>query len=295
VNCDEFAAAWQQLVTNTVAIPTKNAMRNHANECESCGKRWRTQQLVEDTMQELVSADPLPKSMAADTASDLYQERFGSAVDFRSTVTQHDGESGSSLGSNQMISKNAAILFALGAALLGYLMGSGSSANATGPQAMMQQLYSLNAYGRGRGGNPYEMMMMNNLTGGSSGGIFPAVSETVKTACLIAVLLWITRSRLWSRFFPAKRPGGLTAARWFGLIAALIGIARCVAQAYVSYTLMSMKNRGSGGSSDLPWFLSTLSTVDQLWSIAFWLTIVLLATTVIDRIAVGAIAPTRET
>ena len=292
MNCDEFAAAWRDLVTDSVTIPTKNAMRNHAAECEPCGKRWKTQQLVEDTMQELVTSDPLPTNMAAETADELYQEKFGTAVDFRATSSQRVGEFASSLGSTQMISKNAAVMFALGAALLGYLFGNGGGANKAGSAAMMQQLYSLNAYGRG-GGNAYEVMMMNNLMGGtSSGGIFPAVSATVKTACLIAVLLWLTRSRLWNSFFPSKRPGGLKAARWFGLIAALVGIARCVAHAYVSYTLMSMTNRGG---SDSKWFLGTLSAVDQLWSIAFWLTIVVLATTVIDRVAVGTFAPGRET
>lgn len=287
MNCNDFENSWSGLVCKSIDDETRGAMAAHAKICEACAGRWSLQQDVDDTLQRLVAAQPLAANTAEKAANHAYQSRFGAVIDFgkseRTVVNQQYAQS-------DRWPRNVSLLIAFVAAVFGYLLGSGRS-----EPNLVQQLYSAQRmYGGRGGGNPYELMMISEMSG-FGGGFLPNVTSTIHVLCLATILVWVTRSKLWSRVFPSKLPPGLHAARWLGLIAALVGIARSLGYAYATFTVRSMSGGRGTARDDLSWITNSLSVLDQLWGIGFWLTIIILVITVFEQLVQGVLSSDMQT
>jgi len=73
-----------------------------------------------------------------------------------------------------------------------------------------------------------------------------------------------------------------------------VGIARSVGWSYAGFTIRSMRG-GGGMSGDPSWITNSLTFVDQLWGIGFWLTVIVLVMTVVEKVVQGMISPSPQT
>lgn len=295
MNCDDFREQWERLVANTIDDSNRGAMVAHARTCKECGDRLAIYDEVHLATQRVVESQPLPTGIAEEAANHAYQSKYA-GVELNAPASTSSSESTKTIPMIGSISAQT-IAWVLGALIVGFFLGGRGGGQATpNPMQQIQQLQNMQMiYGGGRGGNPYEAMMMSQMMAANAGGgLLPAFNPTIKVIFLAVALMWCTRSRLWKRLFPAKIPLGIKAARWMALIAALVGLARCIGYASMTGFTMTQGTQGGvfggNGRDGVGWMFQSLQMVDQLWAITFWLTILILVMTVADLL-VQALVP----
>lgn len=289
MNCDDFERHWEQLVANTVDGSNREAMVVHARTCQACGDRMAMYNEVQRSTQRAVESQPLPPGIAQEAADHAYQSKYGVGVDFNApTPTSPDGtRMAARIGSFSP----QTIATSLGALVIGFLLGGGGGGGGQAAPNPLQQIQNLQMLlGRGgRGTGAYEMMMMSQMMNGNgSRGLFPAFSPAIKIIFLVVALMWITRSRIWERLFPAKLPVGIQVARWTAIVAAIVGIARCGGYALMTGLMMTRGTQGGTFGGNAPdgvtWMFRLIQFVDQIWAFSFWLTILILMMTVAEHL-----------
>ena len=301
MDCEEFNRNWQGFLADVLDSSTQSAMVVHAKTCDVCGPRWFGRQELDTTLGAVLEAHRLPKEMADNIAKDAFQEHFGAAVapeaEYSAATiptaehveskleyvdtTDSINEPQTMTGPFKQNSQQSTIMFIIAAiaGVVGYVLGgSGAGGNSMQRMLNMQMMYG----GRGMS-NAYEAMMISELMGSGGGagrGILPTMTSTVHVICLAILLIWVTRNRVWHYLFPARLPFGIQVAKWLALITALIGLARCLCFMLVSLFMFNQMQRGSG---DMSWIASSVGFVNQLWSIAFWITLLVIVLTCVDQ------------
>jgi hypothetical protein len=142
----------------------------------------------------------------------------------------------------------------------------------------------------------YELVGGNPVGGtGTIGRGLPQITNTIRTVFFVFLLLWVTRTKVWETVFPAGVPGGIYVARWAALLAAILGLGRCASGIYVTLRLFMTMGSGRGGGQTpqyLQDWVPSLVALEQLWAIAFWLTLMIVLFTVANRLTLRFVRPT---
>ena len=281
MTCDVFADRWSALISQTASSSDVEKMAAHADECSACGVRWSQYVEVEEALKAIIEAHPVKPDMAREIAHEAYQDHFGVDIVEASDMSEPTNipeQTNSPFNDATLPHVSTMLLIALVAALLGYVVGGERN---SAPTNALQQLYTMQLmYGGGRQNiNDLMLMMDSNGALGGAGGLLPAVTSTVRAACLAVILFWVSRSRLWKRIYPSKLPLGLHAARWLALVAVLLAAAKCASGMYFNVMTATLGPGNSVGADSLA---GLVRLSNQLWGLAFWLTTVVLLLVAVD-------------
>jgi hypothetical protein len=287
MNCDDFAANLKALAADTLDEVTKASMEEHARRCRDCGTAWDEHQQLCTTVQSVLEAHKLPPDLAEDVTGKVYQERFGAS--FGPVGPRSD-----SIPAIPWKSPSTSLLLAaLAGGLVGYFLAGPRSQSALSQQIAYAQLLGPRS---ARGGSSelmlYELLGASALgTGGAMGRGLPQITGTIRTVFFVFLLLWLTRTKVWNAVFPARVPGGIYAARWVALLAAIFGLGRCASESYVSLRLFGAMGRGGPNSQLLEQWAPSLVILEQLWAITFWLTLMIVLFTLANRLTLRIVRP----
>jgi hypothetical protein len=281
MDCNDFSTHWNALVAKTLDDATKESMGEHARSCRDCGKQWDAHHELSTTIQSVLEDHKLPPNLADDISRKVYQEHFGTALS--AAVLSPNSALGISLKTPGV----ALFLAALMGGLVGYFLAGPRSQSALSQQIAYSQMLG----SRPPQGGFSELMLYGMMSGNPVGGTgilgrgLPQITSTVQVVFFVFLLLWLTRTKLWNAFFPSGARGGIYVARWVALLAAILGLGRCVGGMYMTLHLLTAMDGGSQPNSRSlsQWSLS-LSVLDQLWAIAFWLTLMIVLFTVANQL-----------
>ena len=201
---------------------------------------------LEPTLQSVLESDILPTDLGQSVASKAFAKRFGSSFSRPPTEVAPATRSLPWL-----------IVAALAGALVGYVVLPSQSSGFNAQIALAQLMGN-----RGLRGNPGLGLLSNPL--------LPASTETFRVLFLVFLILFVTRSQIWTKIYPARLPVSLVVTQWLALIASLFGVARVALGTFVALAMFSGEQALTRGPGEAG-VLSIGLLVDQLWWLCFWL------------------------
>jgi hypothetical protein len=223
----------------------------------------------------------LAPDLADEITRKVYRQHFGTS--FSAAVPPANGEPGISLKTSGVSLLVAALLDGL----VGYFLAWPRSQSALAQQLAYAQMLGA----RSPRGGVSELMLYELMGGSPVGGEgtlgrgLPQITNAVRIVFFVFFLLWITRTKVWNVALPTGVPNGIYVARWVALLAAILGLGRCVSGIYI--TLRLFAGMGGGGrqtSMSIAQWLPLLGVLDQLWAIAFWLTLMVVLFTLANQL-----------
>jgi hypothetical protein len=115
-------------------------------------------------------------------------------------------------------------------------------------------------------------------------------SDLVRLLLALAFLVWITRASFWSVLFPIRLPRGVLLARWLAIPTILVGGLRLLLALWL-YVLTWSNMMWQGRMADISVWLGTSQFLDQVWTLAFWLTLLALLFGVLNEITLRYARP----
>ena len=275
MTCAEFARDWNRFVSNSLDDETRTLMEQHARICHECRKKVEDHKELGTAIQTVLETQKLPPEIPEQVTQSAYQKKFGTALNVNPLHSPQNAPA-TMLKAPMLV----ALLFGL---IIGYVVSG------NGSQMSLPQQLALRGMPRYGSNDFVEMMMYSEMMGGGvfgfSGSGMPSFSTTMRVLFFVCFLIWLAKTKLWETLFPAGVPVGVYVSRWLAILAAILGLAKASLTGLMSGVgLIATGGRGASVETEIQGWLPTLMVLDQLWSIAFWLTLTILFFTAANQI-----------
>jgi hypothetical protein len=264
MNCDEFKAQLTSAILDRGASGPRAAAVEHAASCAACRRTLQVWEEAQRAIESNLGTNKVDPVQLRTMAESLYAERFGTALELQPKMSPVA----------QATPVSAQIILAVAAGLaLGFLVWGGGTGSQTSAlsQLMLQEALS-------GGGRPGMFPGMLAMAGASSRDIFA-----------ICMVIWISRSRLWSLLFPIAQPQSLYLVRRAAILLVIIGFYKLAGDAVVGPVNLMFRGRGFGldpgglfATLGIGWLLAS-----AIWRVGFWVFVFTVTFIVIENLSLA--------
>lgn len=263
MNCEQFAGQWNSHVARLLEPPDESHMLDHSRACDACGTKWREHDELTVLLASVIQPLKPPENSTARIV-----ERLPPAPLHRPVNDRRNEALPPTVGQ--------ALPLLLAAFLGGMAMHVMSGAG--GRSSLMEQLAYQEMIGGGRMGR-----------GGFSALAFGA-SDFVGLLMALVFLFWITRAGFWEVLFPLRMPRSVLLARWLAIPTLMLGALRLLLALWI--LVMTWTNAMfQGRSADPSVLIGTSQLLDQLWTLGFWFTLLVLLFAALNEVTVRHARP----